>query len=319
MPTTHFASVPNILVTQKPLTGGAAPDVDQLVVSWKRYMRAQNLSLETQQQYLRTVRYLWRFLAEQGMPLSIEAVTREHVETYIVWLLEHRASSSARTRYAALRSWFRWLVDEGEIPASPMARMHEPKVVDRPPAVLSDEQVKKLLKVCEGTDFAARRDLAVVRVMLDTGARVGEMIKMRVEDIDWEGETILVRGKGLRDRYIPIGTKTAAALDRYLRARRRHRCAEDAGLWLGKFGALAYSAMRQLLKNRAEQAGIGHVHPHQLRHTFADLWLSGDGKERELLTIGGWRSAEVARRYGRSADARRAREAHRKFSPGDRF
>jgi len=93
-------------------------------------------------------------------------------------------------------------------------------------------------------------------------------------------------------------------------------------LWLGgrsRVGRLTDSWIAQVLRRRCDQAGIARIHPHQLRHTFAHQFKRAGGNDAELQHLGGWRSPQVLQRYGASAAAERAREGHRRLSPGDRL
>jgi integrase len=155
--------------------------------------------------------------------------------------------------------------------------------------------------------------------MAETGARAGEVLALQLGDVNLQaGTAVIRRGKGGKARTVPFGPRTGAAIDRYIRARRHHRLASAPALWLGDRGkGFAYYGLWDALRRRAQAAGIDRFHPHMMRHTAADRWLTAGGSEGGLMAVAGWTRPDMLMRYTRARAEQRAADEARRLNLGD--
>jgi site-specific recombinase XerD len=275
--------------------------------------------------YAEAGRQFHAFQVERHSTVDPAHVEKLHVENWLIYLQVERGAMPAtiRARFSALRRFFNWCVEEGEIAVSPMIRLHAPRVDEPAPGVLTETEAKALLAACEGKDFEARRDMAIIRLMLDTGLRRFEVAAMTYEPaamkMQLDSHLVSVKGKGSRLGTVRFNDKAARDLDRYLRVRALHPRAALPTLWLAQKGGLTGDGIHHLIKRRAALAGIRTIHPHLLRHTWAHMMKSAGASDEDVMTLGRWRDRKVMARYGQSAAFERAAETARRLSPGDRL
>jgi len=306
-----------------PAVSTQGPTIGDLTRSFVLHLRALNSAARTIDTYCEGLRSFTRFLTARNMPQAVGSISREHVRE---WLVDQQmrglTPGTQATRLGAVQAFYKWALDEGEVTKSPVARMPRPRPGEKAPVLPTMAQLARLMKLCEGKGFIDRRDLAMLLMLLDTGMRRFEIAGLRLADVDWERARILVRAKGsqrrTRERWAHLGHRALRALDAYLRIRARHRYSDRPELWLGMQGPLGSAALYDRVKLRVAAAGIGWMHPHSFRHTFAHLFLEAGGQEGDLRELGGWNS-DILWLYGKAQRSDRAMLAHERLSPGDRI
>lgn len=193
-----------------------------LVQSFRRTLLAENKAPRTVQTYTEALRLFGEYLARQCMPTEVANITREHVESFIAGLLTRFKPATASNRYRALQVFFKWCVEEGERTTTPMINMKPPIIPEEPPRVLSDDDLRRLLKACEGKAFAERRDTAFVRQFTPTSDGVyqltsrvwGQWEDARRKGVSWAHFVPTARRRYSDPRWRPGGTMYEASRQR---------------------------------------------------------------------------------------------------------
>lgn len=277
-----------------------------IVASYLFHLRARNLSAHT---IKASKDYLTPFVACYD-PLT---ATKRDIEQYLIELSARCKPSTVWTAWRHLKGLFSYLHIEGDIDVNPMCGVSRPVVPPTEVKVLTAQQVHQLLATCKGKQLAARRDYAIITMMIDTGLRLSEITSLSISDIS-ENQTIRIFGKGRKWRTVALGQMSSTALSRWLRVHPHN----TESLWVGTQGPLTAIGIRKMIARRGNQAGIP-LHPHQLRHTFVDNWLRNGGAEVDLARLCGWTSTRMAERYAQHQADERAVTAHKTIAPLDRL
>lgn len=253
---------------------------------------------------------------------ALDAGQRE-ISRYLAWCVKVNSGSTAANRHRSLRQFFKFAAAESIITADPMDRLPCPSFEYRIPEIVPDDQLTRLLASAEkDKSFYGLRDAAIIRVLCEPGSpRASELTGMMLDDFNMESKTVIIRrGKGGKMRVIGMSPSTSKAVFRYRRARAARPGAQDmTDMWLGRNGALGQDGLGKMLARRCRDAGVPHMHPHQLRHTaFADF-DDQNGNVNYEMSLFGWSSPAMAHHYGKSARARNAILAAQQMRRGDRF
>ena len=271
---------------------------DPLVERYLRSLAAErNLSAFTIRNYATDLGSLAAFLSERA--LELQGLSRATFRSYLASMIDGGvAQGSVVRRVSTARSFFRWLRLNNIISADPLANVSLPKKPRRLPRALTVEDINRLIAAAEGDGRTAVRDRALLELMYGAGVRVSEAADLDVEQCDLAQMSLVVRGKGNKERVVVIGDPARDALDGYLRAGRRGTRSTGPLFLNREGGRLSQRAIQLIVRKYAMKAGIdAHVHPHLLRHTFATHLLDGGAELRVVQELMGHASANTTQIY----------------------
>jgi site-specific recombinase XerD len=301
-------------------------DLGDEIGSFFREKRSERISPNTIATYGAALRMFTEFLLARGYPTALDGIRDEHVTAWLNGLHETVAPATVHNRFRALKTFFTWYGTKVDGFLNPMRRMRPPRLPKYEPRVLSLDELRAVLGTCRGKAFDDVRDAAILRVFMNTGMRRSELTGLRysptdlaLRDVNLNRGEITVYGKGEKSRICQIDNTTVVALEAYLRVRRAHDHASEPWLWLGLRGRLTDSGIGQLVRARGQLAGIGGLHPHELRHAWRHH-LDMAGADREtLMALGGWESDRMLRRYASTTANSRALAKAREIALGDKL
>ena len=278
----------------------------------------RNASAHTVRAYRREVMDFVEYLGEKlGAKAKIGAVEHLHIRAYLGALYERGlGKASAARALAAVRSWFRWMAKEHKIAQNPAALVSTPKLPQHLPRVPSMEEVNGLLDAMEaGADkkdevaACPERDRMIFELLYGCGIRNSELVGINMADIQWKNDAILVKGKGRKQRYVPLGDEAAMAMRAYLPLR-ESRLREAGKVALVTDGPLVMNlrmrgacrlttrSVGRIVKQIALARGLASdVHPHTLRHAFGTHMLEEGADLRAIQEMLGHERLSTTQRY----------------------
>lgn len=280
-------------------------------LDWIRVERA--LSVNTQLAYRADLSRLARWMGTQGRPDPVD-VRHEDLAAYLVALQRDGLDPRSMARHrSALRQLLRWLVAEGLMADDPTALLAAPRVGLRIPVVLSEAQVEIILAAPDESDPLAVRDRAMIELMYATGLRVSELVLLPLSAVHIEGGFLRVRGKGNKERLIPMGDVARDLLLHYVG---KVRGPGGSAVFLSRRGsAMTRQNFWERLVGYARQAGVrGKVSPHVLRHSFATHLLNHGADLRAVQAMLGHADISTTQIYTH-VSRERLKRVHAEFHP----
>lgn len=302
--------------------------------AWRDFVRMWKMSGKSPDTLRSYGECLAKFADYLGGPLGTEVIhaTQDDAGRWLESMIDAGAADKAiATRHAGVRAVYSWWLKNDITETNPFKGIPQRQFALKLPEVLTDHQLRALAATAEnkcpkGSDaeFRRLRDAAILAIWNEAGSpRISEMRALSTADIDLSADELHIRhGKGNKARSIPLSPGTALKLSRYFRARDAYAASHagvryGAALWLTATGPITNDGLSKMLRDRAGRAGIGHVHPHQLRHTAYSRFEERGGLPGDAMALFGWSSDTMTRYYGASARARRAAQRARSIALAD--
>ena len=226
-------------------------------------------------------------------------LTETQLQLHISSCRKSLKARSLALRVASLRSFYRYLVQQGKLKENPASYLQVPKF-DKPlPKNLDVDQVNHLLDFDTSEDALACRDKAILELFYSSGLRLDELVSANLQDIDWSEALIRVRGKGNKQRVLPIGRMAVAAIKDWLKVRSAYVGSEPEALFLSKQkNRISNRQVQQRVKLWSERQGLAqHLHPHMLRHSFATHMLESSSDLRAVQELLGHANLNTTQVY----------------------
>jgi site-specific recombinase XerD len=290
------------------------PELLLMLDSFLLDCEARSLRPSTIQAYRDYNLWFLEFVRDKGI-FRVEDITAQHVRAYLVSLQARGwAQTSIASAYRMIRVFFNFLLRDEVIDRSPMAKVAIPKEDKRLKSAFTAVEIKKMLAAA-----VSQRDKALIMFLLDTGARISEVLAVDVGDVDFAtGRVFLHHTKDREQRIVYLGSQARRQLLKYYR---QLAIRPDAPLWidLRRGKRLLRNGVTQLLRRIGSRAGVFECGPHKFRRTFAVTFLRNGGDIFTLQRILGHSSLDMVKQYLGGLNDDDTAKAHKLYAPGDRM
>lgn len=294
-------------------------EIDQAVKLFARHLQTERArSPETVRAYLADLAGFRNYLKSSGAPDRVDEIDPFHVRGFLSGCYGKIKKVSVGRKLAAIRTFFRFLARERLVSTNPAAGIRAPKREKPLPRALTVDEIDRFFS---RNPEMRTRDQAIFELLYSSGLRVGELTGLRVQDVDLRNGWVRVKGKGNKERYVPVGSRALKALEHYLhfRSLRESERAADrptAALFLNcRGGPLSSRSIRRILKAYLDAAGLAReASPHAFRHSFATHLLHGGADLRSIQELLGHASLSTTQRYTR-VDLGRLMEVYDRSHP----
>lgn len=270
-----------------------------------RYLEVErHYSPQTVKAYRRDIQAFFEFLKATGSKQNVLKVDSLDVSAYLDYMDElHYTPATTSRKLSSLRGFYRYLLKIGTVKDNPFAMVESKKTHRRLPQFFYEPEIAELFKAVSGDDALSVRNRALLEVLYDTGIRVSECVNLTLEQIDFNTQSMLIHGKGNKDRYVVFGDSCQKALKNYLGSARKElggiKSLVEPHVFLNQHGhPLTARGVEYVLKQVIKQTDLtADIHPHMLRHSFATHMLNHGADLRTVQELLGHASLSTTQIY----------------------
>lgn len=271
------------------------------------YLKNQrNAAANTISSYNRDLNEFYQYLVQHqgevinGHDLYLDRINPLMIRSYLSLLFQKNGATSIARKLSSLRSMFKYFVKKGVIDQNPAKVINSPKLPKKLPKFLNVDEINALLTAKFDLTKYGLRDRTILELLYSSGLRVSELVALNIEDVDMNESLVRIRGKGNKERLVPIGEKAKQALITYFHDRRNTPIIRDPNaIFLNKNGTrLTVRSVQRLVSRMTQEIGLSkNATPHMIRHSFATHMLGSGADLRSIQELLGHKSLSTTQRY----------------------